>query len=63
MSHLDTQPVHPYAKPSTRTADLRKPYVQPQIIHELTLETRAGSPINGGADIPTALDQFDPRQK
>ena len=25
-------------------ADLRKPYVKPEIIHEFELETRAGSP-------------------
>ena len=31
----------------------RKPYTKPEIIHELELETRAGSPLG----IP---DQFDP---
>ena len=32
----------------------RKPYHKPQIIHELELEIRTGSPIN----IPDALDPF-----
>lgn len=62
MSHIDNQPVHPADKPPVLAAEVRKPYVKPQIIHELTLETRAGSPITNGGHVPTALDQFDPRQ-
>jgi hypothetical protein len=26
-------------------AEVRKPYVKPQVVHELELETRAGSPL------------------
>jgi len=31
---------------------LRKPYTKPEIVHELELETRAGSPLG----LPDALD-------
>jgi hypothetical protein len=38
--------------------DLRKPYEKPQIIHELELETRAGStPVPG-----FMIDPLDPRE-
>jgi hypothetical protein len=38
----------------------RKPYVKPEIIHELDLETRAGSP-----NLPDPLNPFgiDPESK
>ena len=34
--------------------EARKPYTKPEIIHELELETRAGSPLG----IPDLLDPF-----
>ncbi len=34
--------------------DLRKPYEKPEIIHELELETRAGSPF----PTPAIIDPF-----
>ena len=37
--------------------DLRKPYEKPQIIHELELETRAGSGIDPGLLIDPLKDQ------
>ncbi len=37
----------------------RKPYNQPAIIHELQLETRAGSPLG----LTTIRNPFDPRPK
>ena len=42
--------------------DERKPYVKPEIIHELELETRAGSsqPPAGAAPIPNPLDDLNP---
>jgi hypothetical protein len=41
--------------------DLRKPYEKPQIIHELELETRAGSPIIG--ILPDPLNPLDEETK
>ena len=38
----------------------RKPYAKPEIIHELELETRAGSPL--GIPNPDPLDPFAPQQ-
>ena len=38
-------------------AQALKAYVSPQIVHELKLETRAGSPLGGGGLIdPLGLD-------
>jgi hypothetical protein len=37
----------------------RKPYQSPAIIHELQLETRAGSPLG----LTNILNPFDPRAK
>ncbi|HEY1013907.1 MAG TPA: hypothetical protein VGE07_14445 [Herpetosiphonaceae bacterium] len=62
MSHIDNQPVQPQDHPAAASPEARKPYGKPEIVHELTLETRAGSPLPGG-HVPTALDQFDPRRK
>lgn len=43
-------------KESPQTVEVRKPYLTPAIIHELTLETHAGSPLGlpdpWGEDIP-----------
>jgi hypothetical protein len=36
----------------------RKPYAKPRIVHELELETRAGSSLSPGLDIP-GLEQPD----
>jgi hypothetical protein len=36
-------------------SEVRKPYVKPEIIHELELETRAGTPL-----VVDPLDPFDP---
>ncbi len=39
-----------------------KSYVPPQIVHELKLETRAGSPLGGGGLIdPLGLDPTQPQ--
>ena len=39
-----------------------KTYVPPQIVHELQLETRAGSPLGGGGLIdPLGLDPTQPQ--
>jgi hypothetical protein len=42
----------------------RKSYTAPAIVHELKLETRAGSPIFGGGGRPDPLDPLgiDPTQ-
>lgn len=48
----DDQPIQPSLEP-------RKPYQSPAIIHELQLETRAGSPIG----LTNILNPFDPRAK
>ncbi len=43
-------------------AQALKLYVRPQIVHELTLETRAGSPLGGGGLIdPLGLDPTLPQ--
>ena len=44
------------------TVDMRKPYEKPDIIHELELETRAGSPIppfGGDQGNPWKLDPLN----
>jgi hypothetical protein len=41
------------------SSEPRKPYHRPAIIHELQLETRAGSPIG----LTNILNPFDPRAK
>ena len=46
--HIETEVEGVEVRPETR-----KPYVKPEIIHELELETRAGSPLG----MP---DPFDP---
>jgi hypothetical protein len=48
----DDQPIDQTPKP-------RKPYHTPAIIHELTLETRAGSPIG----LTNILNPLDPSSK
>ncbi len=42
----------------TQTMEIRKPYLPPAIIHELDLETRAGSPL--GLPDPLGEDITDP---
>lgn len=51
----DLTPLQPDTVPERATSD--KAYSQPAIVHELTLETRAGSPLSGDslAD-PLGLD-------
>jgi hypothetical protein len=39
------------------TADMRKPYLKPEIVHEMDLETRAGSELGTGGILP-GLDLF-----
>jgi hypothetical protein len=46
-------------QPGENSPKARKPYIQPAIIHELQLETRAGSPIG----LTNILNPFDPRPK
>jgi hypothetical protein len=42
-------------------SSILKPYHRPAVIHELTLETRAGSPLSGGTLIdPWGLDPTQP---
>jgi hypothetical protein len=41
----------PDTEMSTPTADERKAYARPQIVHELILETRAGSPLGDPLDL------------
>ncbi|MBN1537100.1 MAG: hypothetical protein JW908_10250 [Anaerolineales bacterium] len=43
-------------KDLSQTVEARKPYLTPAIIHELELETRAGSPLG----IPDPLDENFP---
>ncbi len=46
---------------SEMTAQSNSPYVKPAIVHELKLETRAGSPLGGGVLIdPLGLDPTQP---
>ena len=39
----------------------RKPYSAPAIVHELDLETRAGSPLRPGMTDPLGIDPANPQ--
>ncbi|NMC11471.1 MAG: hypothetical protein GYA34_01150 [Chloroflexi bacterium] len=41
---------------TTQISEIRKPYLTPAIIHELELETKAGSPLG----LPEPLDEQFP---
>ncbi len=41
----------------------RKDYLAPAIVHELKLETRAGSPLKPGLIDPLGLDPTQPKTK
>lgn len=51
--HIEAEGEGVEVKPNNNKMARRKPYVKPEIIHELELETRAGSPLG----MP---DPFDP---
>jgi hypothetical protein len=39
----------------------RQPYIRPAIVHELQLETRAGSPMRPGLTDPLGIDPANPQ--
>jgi len=46
----------------SKSDNTRQPYVEPAIVHELTLETRAGSPLGGDPlSDPLGLDPAQPK--
>ena len=59
MQHLIDDSLESDGQTTEHTAESRKPYHTPAIIHELQLETRAGSPIG----LTNILNPFDPRSK
>jgi hypothetical protein len=42
-------------------SETTKLYVKPAIVHELKLETRAGSPLGGGLVDPLGIDPANPQ--
>ncbi len=46
-----------------QVVDVAKLYVKPAIVHELKLETRAGSPLGGGGGLldPLGIDPAQPQ--
>ena len=54
MSQIPGRLPEAAAEPITTETEKRKPYIRPEIIHELELETRAGSPLG----LPDPLDPF-----
>lgn len=59
MQHLVDDSSESDDRPTDQTPERRKPYHTPAIIHELQLETRAGSPIG----LTNILNPFDPSSK
>ncbi len=59
MQHLEDNSLEGNSQPTEHTPESRKPYHTPAIIHELQLETRAGSPIG----LTNILNPFDPSSK
>lgn len=54
MTQNADNPIKPQGKMTRSQRETRKPYRRPAILHELQLETRAGSPLG----IPDPLDPF-----
>jgi hypothetical protein len=46
--------------PTTESA-ARQPYTKPAVVHELKLETRAGSPLRPGLADPLGIDPANPQ--
>jgi hypothetical protein len=46
---------------STTESEVRQPYTKPAVIHELKLETRAGSTLRPGLPDPLGIDPTNPQ--
>lgn len=59
MAHNIEYPLQDQNEQHESTPDARKPYSAPAIVHELKLETRAGSPLG----LANPFNPFDSRPK
>ena len=51
------------SQPTTTEPVVRKEYSAPAIVHELKMETRAGSPLRPGVTDPLGIDPTNPQAK